>query len=565
MEELTDTTVTWGDVAGATFDVIAERGGSSSKEITDAFGQAFETIAEFGQFSVGVLLGAFGALVKGVISVAQNVALGLAKGIGFGINRVIEQIEALINKAIDGINAFAGIMKSLGIDVGSLGKVSLGRIEVGGSFSNPLADMKNQFFSTFGDVQSGFGAIGARADERRRNRLEGQARDIIGDRDGGGKSKGGRAGAHRDVADALDKEAAAFKKAEDAAQSYLAGLQGETARIGKTAEEIKMMEVATAAAKAPTAALAQAIRDAGQAWLDATKAQQSADFIKNVIEPLEFENSLIDLNIDAQKKLRAERELTAAGVERGSEVWERYLAAITAATAAETKKAANDNKSPWEQWAEQFTPDKMIEDFQRIQIQGLEGLAAGLTEVIMGTKSLGDVFADIAQQIIGDIIQMTIRMLIFKAISAAFNNPFGGGGSFDIPFAKGGVFGGGMDESGAFALGGLFRSGNVVPFASGGIVGGPMMFPMSGGRTGLMGEAGPEAIMPLARDGQGRLGVRGGEPQRIIVQIDMDNDMLQGKIVQTSNAVVEFRRRGIVQEAQGATARSFSRPKLMGR
>jgi len=45
-------------------------------------------------------------------------------------------------------------------------------------------------------------------------------------------------------------------------------------------------------------------------------------------------------------------------------------------------------------------------------------------------------------------------------------------------------------------------------FASGGVVSRPTMFPMRDGNLGLMGEAGPEAIMPLGRDSQGRLGVR---------------------------------------------------------
>jgi phage-related minor tail protein len=48
----------------------------------------------------------------------------------------------------------------------------------------------------------------------------------------------------------------------------------------------------------------------------------------------------------------------------------------------------------------------------------------------------------------------------------------------------------------------------VLPFATGGVVNSPRTFPMANGATGLMGEAGPEAIMPLGRDGLGRLGVR---------------------------------------------------------
>jgi phage-related minor tail protein len=59
-------------------------------------------------------------------------------------------------------------------------------------------------------------------------------------------------------------------------------------------------------------------------------------------------------------------------------------------------------------------------------------------------------------------------------------------------------------------LGGLTSSlGSVRPFADGGVVGAPTYFPMAR-QIGLMGEAGPEAVMPLARGPDGKLGVRGG-------------------------------------------------------
>jgi phage-related minor tail protein len=60
-----------------------------------------------------------------------------------------------------------------------------------------------------------------------------------------------------------------------------------------------------------------------------------------------------------------------------------------------------------------------------------------------------------------------------------------------------------------FADGGAFSGGSQVQaYADGGVVGGPTFFPMSGGKTGLMGEAGPEAIMPLKRGANGKLGVQ---------------------------------------------------------
>jgi phage-related minor tail protein len=54
-----------------------------------------------------------------------------------------------------------------------------------------------------------------------------------------------------------------------------------------------------------------------------------------------------------------------------------------------------------------------------------------------------------------------------------------------------------------------FAKGGVVPFASGGVVASPTYFPLGRG-LGLMGEAGAEAVMPLARGSDGRLGVAGG-------------------------------------------------------
>ena len=61
---------------------------------------------------------------------------------------------------------------------------------------------------------------------------------------------------------------------------------------------------------------------------------------------------------------------------------------------------------------------------------------------------------------------------------------------------------------------------SVIPFAKGGVVSMPTRFPLSGG-TGLMGESGPEAIMPLKRGGDGRLGVAasGGQPVQVTVNI----------------------------------------------
>lgn len=79
------------------------------------------------------------------------------------------------------------------------------------------------------------------------------------------------------------------------------------------------------------------------------------------------------------------------------------------------------------------------------------------------------------------------------------------------------------------AANGMALSGGVQRFASGGVVQSATTFGMAGGRTGLMGEAGPEAIMPLKRLPSGRLGVeaQGGgttinDNRRITIQVQDD-------------------------------------------
>lgn len=81
-----------------------------------------------------------------------------------------------------------------------------------------------------------------------------------------------------------------------------------------------------------------------------------------------------------------------------------------------------------------------------------------------------------------------------------------------------------------FAQGGAFGAGRVRAFAKGGVVSGATTFPMRGG-TGLMGEAGPEAIMPLARGPDGALGVKtsgGAAGGTVTVNMNISTPDVQG-------------------------------------
>ena len=78
-----------------------------------------------------------------------------------------------------------------------------------------------------------------------------------------------------------------------------------------------------------------------------------------------------------------------------------------------------------------------------------------------------------------------------------------------------------------FADGAPFSQGRVMPFASGGVVSSATPFGMRGG-MGVMGEAGPEAIMPLARGPDGKLGVLGGGGSSTNVVMNITTPDVQG-------------------------------------
>ena len=79
-----------------------------------------------------------------------------------------------------------------------------------------------------------------------------------------------------------------------------------------------------------------------------------------------------------------------------------------------------------------------------------------------------------------------------------------------------------------FEKGGAFAQGRVMPFAKGGVVAQATAFPMRCA-TGLMGEAGPEAIMPLARGADGRLGVQAaGSARSVTLVMNITTPDVQG-------------------------------------
>ena len=251
-----------------------------------------------------------------------------------------------------------------------------------------------------------------------------------------------------------------------------------------------------------------------------TEAEELADRIAKLEEQIKLEQEL------SGKSEARKRVIQALGVE--------FTQQNEAATAT------------YEAQIEAIMEATRLEQERQALMDSIQGtLESGFMSMVDGTKSVKDAFKDMARQIIAELY----RVLVVQQMV----------GSFDMKSKTGSGIMGAIGNLLFNANGNAFSNGRVTPFANGGVVGSPTYFPMSGGQTGLMGEAGPEAIMPLKRDKNGRLGVsvEGGSGSVNVTNninvtggsdpaaIRMEVAKLMPQITNaTKTAVIDARRRG---------------------
>lgn len=154
----------------------------------------------------------------------------------------------------------------------------------------------------------------------------------------------------------------------------------------------------------------------------------------------------------------------------------------------------------------------------------------GFTDIFYSMTQGSEDAKDAVARLVTELAALYLQMLALNTLKQ-----FNGNGTWGFQgVAKGGVF----DQHG------------MMPFAQGGIVRSATAFTFGGGRLGVMGEAGPEAIMPLGRDSAGRLGVRGGG-----VTVNVHNN---------AGAQISVDQRGqeiaiIVDQVRGVIANDFAR------
>lgn len=134
-------------------------------------------------------------------------------------------------------------------------------------------------------------------------------------------------------------------------------------------------------------------------------------------------------------------------------------------------------------------------------------LSSGLVTALRTGGNAFDAFSNLAVSALQKVLDKLIEMAIITPILDSFTGGMGGT-----------IFGG-LGKLFGSADGNVFKNGNVIPFARGGIVKQPTIFPMANGGTGLMGEAGAEAVMPLRRMSNGRLGVEADAKNATVINI----------------------------------------------
>lgn len=226
-----------------------------------------------------------------------------------------------------------------------------------------------------------------------------------------------------------------------------------------------------------------------------TDGEKFEDIVQDAdakIASLRAEAAGLGLSAEAAAKLRYEQELLNRATQAGLTLDPAQISVLKEKAAAMASLEVETSKL------------RDAYDFAKGTFQGFfQDIRSGIAD----GRGLWGSLADAASNALDRISQKLVDMATDQLFANLWGNLAGviggGGGGFMSIGGTGGLF----------ANGAAFAGGRVTAFANGGVVNTPTVFPMANG-AGLMGEAGPEAVMPLRRLPGGRLGVestgRGG-------------------------------------------------------
>lgn len=494
--------IDWGTRVEDWWEKVSPTDAASVKKRNDAWRQPFEDFFDWlGDAFADIIAKAVG-WSAGFVAAFKELGPALKKVFAEAMNGVIGAIEDGLNLAQQALSNAKGWFKTQG----SVEPIRINRLDPGAGGDG--AAIGKAAAEAEAAARAGMpNSAAAREQSRLMIDLQSSWANDRGDTLGGDRKKPG--GSRNPTAKASGSDP--YAKAIESAREYVLTKKAEIAAIGENVlvaarlkHEQELLNKATGDGKALSAAQVVALREQAAAMAEVDNVFATAKFMDDAVRKTEdfiaaqqIERDTLYMTTEAAMAYRLEKEMlnqaTAAGISLTDEQIAkiRELAGAQSAAAEQTRKAR--------EWVE----------FERETFKGF------FTDVNQGLRegaTIWDAFGNAGLNALNKITDKLISMAADQLFEQAFGGSGGGGGGLlgSILGGLGSIFsGGGASGSGfTYANGAAFHHGNVVPFASGGMVTSPTMFPMSRGRTGLMGEAGPEAIMPLRRGSDGRLGVQ---------------------------------------------------------
>lgn len=334
MKKLEDVTVTYGDVAKATFQVLLEKVGISTDGIKQFFSDAFDFITQALKVTIAFFIGGWVGGYRAIIKTWKMFPAALGDLFVQAVNLAIAAIESLANAAINSINFLTqGANQVLpdSFQIPEIAPASLKRVENqwAGAASNVASVFTSEIQGAYNEALAGMDALGAeisnRATDLAKKRIAAQAKEIIADR----PDKAGKKGPKGKVDKTAENRAKALAEVnrELNRELQLMGLVGPAREI--EARYTQIVNSLTDKGITLSRTEAQAIRDKVTALVDLTGVQQQLEKLYGeLIQPQEDNNNLI----------RAANEL----LESGKISQEQYARAV-----ANSARAAAEAADPF--------------------------------------------------------------------------------------------------------------------------------------------------------------------------------------------------------------------------
>lgn len=550
-------TVSFGDVALATWQVIADGLANVLKPVIDSvapwFQSAWDMVVAGVKWAGNLIINSFRACFEDVKFVWANFPDIMAAAVTGAVNIVIDGVNMMVKAGVVGVNTMIkGInsaISAVGGDKaleffgfsGSIPQLTAPQI---GHFANPAAGRLSKAVegrnSRIKDIMSSdplgefFDSVTDRAIKNARDRKK--KKDDKDDKPSGEKPKDDKTeeryqqelntillqqlAVRRSLATTIEERYQLERQTLDvtAAQARAQVQNNDKYNAAQKAQLLSQLAIKETldkellARKEAEERAKEALQIAQASMRDERDiAERALRLATTRNERRDIELRLLDL---AYQQERAELEAVLASKsasEAQKKIAEARLAILGQLKAGDRAGIEQQYESPLQQYRREVgqVGNNINDELESVQVRGLQALNDGLVDVITGAKSLGDVFKNVANQIIADLLRIAVQQMVIMPLLNSMGGGsgmsagglgggggflgglFGGGGGGGLGGIFSGLFGGGGGGGSPGGLGSILGSMFAGGFATGGMV--------PTGKFAIVGERGPEPIISTPR------------------------------------------------------------------